>query len=224
MNTTLRDYPVKDLTIYVHGAKNTFYWSVAQGAQYQFFTGNNAMVLSFSWPSPGSIWAYATDKVQADAAASDLACLLELLAAHSNFHRFHIIAYSAGGRVAGGALAILGARKHKAPELRIGHQVHLTSSDEPLGRFIANLPSFFNLVEGITLTAAENDMVLALARFTDKEERLGAPGSKPDGSSILDNETEAELQCMVNSDRISLIDLGSSDIEGFQFSHGAMVA
>lgn len=176
MNTTLLDYPVKDLTIYVHGSNNTFYWSVAQGAQYQFFTGNNAMVLSFSWPSPGSIWGYAADKLQADTAATDLACLLEKLAAHSDFRRFHLIAYSAGGRVAGGALSILGARKHNATKLRIG-QVYLASSDEPLGRFIENLPLFYNLVEGLTLTMAAGDMVLALARFTDKEERVGAPTS-----------------------------------------------
>jgi len=63
--------------------------------------------------------------------------------------------------------------------------------------------------------------VLALSRFTDKEERLGAPDSKPDDISILDKETETALQAMVNSDRISLIDLSRSDIEGFRFSHGA---
>ncbi len=219
-NTTLVDYPIKDLTIYVHGAKNTFYWSVAQGAQYQFFTGNNAMVLTFSWPSPGSIWGYQTDKAQADAAADDLACLIELLAAHSEFHRLHLIAYSAGGRVAGGALSILGARDYTAADLRIG-QVYLTSSDEPLARFIDNLPLFYDLVEGLTLTMAEDDMVLALARLTDKKERLGAPSTAPNEELGLDKEAEAELRRMINSDRISLIDLGSSDIEGFRFSHGA---
>lgn len=178
------------------------------------------MVLSFSWPSPGSIWGYGTDKEQADAAAVDLACLLELLAVHSNFSRFNLIAYSAGGRVASGALAILGARNYKAADLRIG-QVYLTSSDEPLGRFIANLPLFYNLVDGITLTVAEHDRVLALARFTDKEERVGAPGSDRNDALELDIQTETELQAMVNSDRFSLIDLGHSEIEGFQISHGA---
>ena len=64
-------------------------------------------------------------------------------------------------------------------------------------------------------------MVLALARFTDKEERLGAPDASRKGVRVLDKETETELQTMVNSDRINLIDLSRSDIEGFRFSHGA---
>lgn len=220
LNNTLTDYPIKDLTLYIHGAKNTFYWSVAQGAQYQFFTGNNAMVLSFNWPSPGSIWGYSTDKIQADAAADDLACLIELLAANTQFQRFHIIAYSAGGRVAGGALAILGARQYKAKDLRLG-QVYLTSSDEPLARFVENLPLFYDLAEGITLTAAREDMVLALARFTDDKERLGSPSEQAGENIGLDQETESELQRMVNSDKISLIYLDDSGIEGFRFSHGA---
>lgn len=220
LNKTLLDYPIKDLTIYVHGAKNTFYWSIAQGAQYQFFTGNNAMVLSFSWPSPGTILGYQTDKTQADAAADDLACLIELLAAQSAFVQFHIIAYSAGGRVAGGALSILGAREYTAANLRLG-QIYLTSSDEPLARFIKNLPLFYNLVEGISLTTAEDDMVLALARLTDQELRLGAPSGQASKELGLDEETEADLRYMINSDRISLINLSASDIEGFQFSHGA---
>lgn len=220
LDETLLDYSIKDLTIYVHGSKNTFYWSIAQGAQYQFFTGNNAMVLSFSWPSPGTIWGYKTDKEQADAAADDLACLIELLATHSEFSQIHIIAYSAGGRVASGALSILGTRVHIAANLRLG-QVYLTSSDEPLARFIKNLPLFYNLVEGITLTTAKGDMVLALARLTDQQLRLGAPSGQAGKELGLDEETEADLRHMINSDRISLINLDSSGIEGFQFSHGA---
>ena len=91
---------------------------MAQGAQFQFFTGDNAMVLTFAWPSPGSIWGYGRDKRRADDAATDLAYLIELLSHHSTATRINLIAYSAGGRVVGGALAALSERYNPVTFLR----------------------------------------------------------------------------------------------------------
>lgn len=118
----------KKLTVYAHGANNKYNWSVAQGAQYQYFTGNNEVMLTFSWPSPGRLSGYRLDKSHANESAADFAYLLELLAEHSTAVKINVIGFSAGGRVVGGALGLLGGRHKDPAELRLG-QVYLASSD-----------------------------------------------------------------------------------------------
>jgi esterase/lipase superfamily enzyme len=220
LNGYIDENPIKELTIYAHGANNTFYWSVSQGAQFQYFTGDNAMVLSFSWPSPGSIWRYGADKRRSDAAASDLALLIELLARYSHATRINLLAYSAGGRVVGGALAQLADRHQDWESLRIG-QVYLTQSDQALIDFVNALPKFFPLVEGLTVTAAVGDPVLALARLTDTQLRLGAVGEGDGVQLDISDELRQEVIDIVNSDRMVLIDLRQVPATEYRFTHGA---
>ncbi len=220
LNDHIEKNPIKELTIYTHGANNTFYWSVAQGAQFQFFTGNNAMVLTFAWPSPGSLFRYGADKRRSNAAAADLAYLIELLSHHSIATRINLIAYSAGGRVVGRALAQLAQRYDDPEALRIG-QVYLTQSDQPLAEFVDDLPNFFPLVEGMTVTTASGDPVLSMAGITDLKLRLGAAG---EGDGIKLNISEAHYQQVVdimNSDRMVLIDLVDVPATEYRFTHGA---
>jgi len=218
LNDYIDSNPVKELTIYVHGANNTFYWSVSQGAQFQYFTGDNAMVLSFAWPSPGNIWTYGKDKRRSDEAAADLAYLIELLAGHSKATRINLLAYSAGGRVVGRALAQLGERYTEREQVRLGH-VYLTSSDQPVEEFVHGLPTFINLVEGLTVTAATNDPVLGMARITDSKLRLGAVNQ--DNRLDIDEDLRARVREIVNSDRMVLIDLEEVPEAHYKFTHGA---
>ena len=218
LNGYIDSNPIKELTIYVHGATNTFSWSVSQGAQFQYFTGDNAMVLTFSWPSPGSIFGYGRDKRRSNASAGDLAYLVELLAFHSNASRINLLAYSAGGRVVGRALAQLAERYPDGAMLQLG-QVYLTSSDQPLEEFARDLPLFFPLLEGITVTAAPDDPVLGLARLTDTKVRLGAVG---EGNNLkLDAAERERLFAIVNSDRMVLVDLEDVPAAHYKFTHGA---
>ena len=220
LNRYIETREIKELTIYVHGANNTFYWSVSQAAQFQFFTGNNAMVLAFAWPSPGSIWRYGADKRRGNRAATDLAYLIELLAFNSKATRINLLAYSVGGRVVGGALAQLGQRYKDPATLRIG-QVYLTQSDQPLQEFVDTLPTFFPLVEGLTVTTAAGDPVLTLASITDRKTRLGAVG-EGDGEALnVSDEHYAQLLDILNSDRMVLIDLRDVPAHDYRFSHGA---
>ncbi len=220
----LSDYidrkPIKELTIYVHGANNTFYWSVAQGAQFQYFTGDNAIVLTFAWPSPGSIFRYSADRRRSDKAATDLAYLLELLGHHSTATRINLVAYSAGGRVVGGALAQLAERYDDQETLRIG-QVYLTQSDQPLIDFVTTLPAFFPLLEGLTVTAAVGDPVLSMARMTDFKLRLGATGEGDGVKLDISDELYDQVVAIMNSDRMVFIDLRDVPEAQYKFSHGA---
>jgi len=219
LNDYINDNPIKELTIYVHGASNTFNWSVSQGAQFQYFTGDNAMVLSFSWPSPGSIFGYGRDKRRSDESAADLAYLIELLARHSDATRINLLAYSAGGRVVGRALAQLGSRHEDRETLRLG-QVYLTQSDQALEEFVHGLPVFIHLLEGLTITAAEGDPVLTMASMTDRKIRLGAVGQNSPKLDI-DEELRGRVIDILNSDTVVLVDLANVPATGYRFSHGA---
>ncbi len=219
LNRYIEKNPIRELTIYVHGANNTFYWSVSQGAQFQFFTGDNAMVLTFAWPSPGSIWGYGRDKRRSNAAATDLAYLIELLAEHSVATRINLLAYSAGGRVVGRALAELGERHQEPESLRLG-QVYLTQSDQPLVEFLDALPRFFPLLEGLTVTAAAGDPVLGMARITDGKLRLGATGEGDGVRLELEESHWRQIVEIVNSDRMVFLDLQNVPATEYRFSHG----
>ncbi len=220
LNDYIEENPIKELTIYVHGASNTFYWSVAQGAQFQYFTGDNAMVLTFAWPSPGSIFGYGRDKRRSDASGQDLAYLIELLAHHSVATRINLIAYSAGGRVVGRALTLLGERYQEQQDLRLG-QVYLTQSDQALEEFVRTLPGFMPLLEGLTVTAAVGDPVLGLSRLTDRKLRLGAAGEGDGVNLDIDDELRQTVIDILNSDRMVFIDLRDIPVSEYRFTHGA---
>ena len=211
----------KRLTVYAHGASNTFEWSVSQGAQYQYFTGNNEVLLTFAWPSPGKEFGYLQDKARATDSAADFAYIIEFLARHSNAERINVIGFSAGGRVVGGGLGLLGSRYQDPADLRLG-QVYLAQSDQPLEDFLVALPKFYPLVTGLTVSVDPADSVLAMARLTDTKMRLGAPSRGSVTNDFgLDESAAAQLKGMINSDRMAVIDLSKNLIKGFKFSHGA---
>jgi len=221
LNQAIDGSLTRKITVYAHGANNNFTNSIPRGAQFQYFTGGNEIVLTFAWPSPGRITGYAKDRARSNAAAEDFADLLVLLARHSTAERINIIGFSAGGRVSGGGLGILGRRTEGSSEFRIG-QVYMTSSDEPMKKFLEDLPAIYSVVDGLTITADPNDPVLRLARITDTRLRVGEAGR---GTAVeafdLNEEQAARLEEMVNSERMNIVDLSRVEIEDFKFSHGA---
>lgn len=220
LNADISSRAVPELTIFIHGAKQSFESSLAQAAQFQFFTGDNAPVIAFTWPSPNSYMAYSVDRYQAERAARDLGLLIEQLARYSVAEKIHLLGYSVGGRIIGDTLALLAEDNEDPESLRIG-QVYLAQSDQSFKEFITQLPVFFPIVDGLTVTYAAGDPVLMLARFTDGVLRVGAAGE--DSEQAL-NLTEAELDELVsvfNSERATFINLREVDYEGYAFSHGA---
>jgi len=226
LNRDLDASPTQILTVFVHGANNSFYESVARGAQLQYFTGKSDVALTFAWPSAGSIWGYGYDKKQASRATEDFAQFLELLALNSTAKHINIIAYSVGGRVASGALAQLG-EKYPADDSRIDaekarrvNQVYMAASDEPLETFADNYPRYAHLVDTLTVTANPDDKVLGLAQFVDGEVRLGSAGKGRE----IEKMTEAErdrIRTFMNGGKLQFIDMRIEQIEGFEYSHGA---
>ncbi len=227
LNDAISSSPLKTLTIYAHGANTSFYRATAQGAQYRYFTGSQAVVLVFSWPSAENILKYTRDVKHVKKTMPDFVRLIRLMAAHSNAKRINIIAYSAGGRLTGGALGEIGedyakvAVKEARKELRFG-QLYLTSSDEALHEFIDFLPRYIHLFEGITVTADPEDKVLGFAKLTDGQPRLGRP-PKP-GSLDITEEQQTWITNAINGKTLTVINLQVNTIPGFEFSHGAWYA
>jgi esterase/lipase superfamily enzyme len=90
----------QDLLVYVHGSNNTMPQAAAQAAQLRHFTGRRMVVLSFLWPSGGSILKYFTDVANAAASVDPFVRLIELLAAPTQAARIDVLAYSAGAQIA----------------------------------------------------------------------------------------------------------------------------
>jgi esterase/lipase superfamily enzyme len=225
LNDAILKSPLQTLTIYVHGANSSFYRASAQGAQYRYFTGSQAVVLLFAWPSAENILKYATDVKNTKQTAPDFIRLLKLMAAYSDAKRINIIAYSAGGRLSGDALGRMGREYEKADagllreKFRFG-QLYFTSSDENLYELIDNLPSYIRLFEGVTITADKKDGVLGFAKITDGQPRLGRPPEDADSLKVSEAQNEW-LNQAINGDQLNVINLEINKISGFKFSHGA---
>lgn len=224
LNAEIDASDTKILTVFAHGANNSFYESVARGAQLKYFTGQNDIAITFAWPSAGSIWGYGHDTREAVKAGVDFANFLKLLALHSSAEFINVIGYSAGGRVTGGALKVLGADfppDHpgwKDRKVRRLNQVYLAASDEPLTDFLTHLPSYEHLVETITLTVNPDDNVLALASIAGGQVRVGGGG----GAAYIEKmapEDIDQLRDLMGNGKLDVIDMQIKEIEGFEYSH-----
>lgn len=225
LNAALDASSSKVLTVFAHGANNSFYESVARGAQLEYFTGGDDVAITFAWPSAGSIWGYGHDVRYSERSIADFADFMKLLARHSTATHINIIAYSSGGRVVGGALKLLGeefteaeVQSARGDGTRLLNQVYMAASDEPLVAFVENFPGYSHLVDTITVTINPDDNVLGLAKITGGGVRLGAAG----GGSQLDKMREEEVQelrDLINAGKLDIIDMQIKDIEGFEYSH-----
>lgn len=220
LNAIIAAKPTQELTIFVHGASNSFYVGLARGSMFQWFSGDNALALTFAWPSPGHIFGYLTDKRVSTESAVDLAQFIEFLARYTVATRINVLAYSAGGRTVGGALAQLGQR-HKDPDvLRLGH-VYFAQSDQPMAEFFSDLPLYFDLLEGMTVTAAPGDSVLRIASMTDGQTRIGAVSEKSGERLDLSPDIADRLTEILSSERMVIIDLTDVPAAEYRLTHGA---
>ena len=180
INAALERSRDPDITIYLHGANNSFYRSSAQAAQYAHFTGRNSVVMLFSWPSAESLLRYAVDVNNARRTVPVFARLLELLAQHTNARYIDVLAYSAGAQVLSPALATLRAKHTDKDEntlrkrFRLG-EIYYAAPDVDFGRFLQNLATYDGMVQHVTLALNPNDSVLAFAARHHGVSRAGRP-------------------------------------------------
>ena len=211
----------RELTIYIHGANNNFYRGSAQAAQFQHFTGHNAVVLLFAWPSAANLFRYGTDVMNTAESAPVLASLLTLLARHSTARHINILAYSAGAMVLSPGLRQLRNLDGKeSPEtlrqkLRLG-EIYYAAPDVDFRSFLHDLSEYKEMTCNVTLTVNLEDSVLGLAQDFHGTSRAGRPD--------LEELSLEETRWLIEASRhtvFDIIDVGNSEIPGFPSgSHG----
>ena len=209
----------KDITIYVHGANSGFYRATAQGAQFFHFTGQNSIILSFSWPSAENLLKYKTDVLHAQKTIPAFAMLVEILAKHTKARNINILAYSAGAQVAAPGLAYLrdlyptqsGNKLQK--QFRIG-EVYFAAPDTAFQPFIERYLKFKDIVRRTTINLNHNDRILRLATFQNGVSRLG----RPDASELSPEETET-VMALLETPELNVLDVGGSEALNLGSAH-----
>jgi esterase/lipase superfamily enzyme len=179
-----------DILIFIHGANNNFYRSVAQAAQYRHFTGRHTIVLAFIWPSMENIMRYGADVKNALNTAPMLANLVELIGTHTNVRNINLLGYSLGAQVLSNGLNIL--RDNHPDEdpaalkerLKIG-EVYYAAADIKFSLFVRQLRNYEDIVQRVSLTVNLNDSALRFAQLTQGASRAG----RPDADELSEAET-----------------------------------
>lgn len=212
----------KDITVYVHGANNTFYRSTVQAAQFRYFTGRQSVVLAFSWPSSGSLIHYGVDVKNSAQSYEVFARLIKLLSRYTDARAINILSYSAGARVASPGLNLLAQEQDdQSPEaqgsaLRLG-MVYYAEPDEYQVTFFQNLANYLHLTQSTTVTVNFHDSVLAFAEAYNAKPDAG----RPDPAQFSYEEKEV-LIAKLDKPNFSVIDIDGSKIPGLaRGEHGA---
>ena len=194
----------KDIIIYVHGANSTVERAAGQAAQLRHFTGQNAVVLLFAWPTAENFLRYPRDMVTAFGAAPQLARTVALLARHSRARRIEILSYSAGGTVASDGLALVGRQARASgvdPRVfpRLGDVYHAAPDADTRG-FVDDLRDYGGVATRVTVAANMGDATLRLSQVSNRGSRAGRPDiaalSPNQARFLLDATREKRLELL----------------------------
>jgi hypothetical protein len=165
----------KDIIIYVHGANSTVERAAGQAAQLRHFTGQNAVVLLFAWPTAENFLVYPRDIQTAFGAAPQLARLVGLLSQHTRVRHIDVLSYSAGGTVASDGLALVGrAAADAGADPRLG-EVHHAAPDADLRGFVDDLRDYAGTADRVTVSLNMADSALRLSEIINRASRAGRP-------------------------------------------------
>ncbi len=218
INKALAASPNSELLIYIHGSNNTVPRATAQAAQFRHFTGRRMVVLSFMWPSAGSILRYLTDVNNAARTVAPFARLVELLAKNTTASRIDVLAYSAGAQVLSPALAQLGqpkpgeTRAALQQRLRLG-QIYFAAPDIDTRRFVNELKDYIDIIDRVSIAANLNDSVLRFAAIVGRASRAG----RPNLTELSDEQTQFLVDASQKL-RFDLIKVDPNDIPNLPVS------
>lgn len=173
INAALAGARGKDVLVYVHGANTTVERAAGQASQIAHFSGRNAVVVLFAWPTAENFLRYPRDIQNAFGAAPHLATLIEALAARTGAEKINVMTYSAGGTVGSDGLAIL-AREDPAAAARLGEVYH-AAPDADFAGFVDDLAVYGPLARRVTTAANLGDSALRLAGVVNRGSRAGRP-------------------------------------------------
>jgi esterase/lipase superfamily enzyme len=180
VNKALAASEKRELVVYVHGANNTVARASAQAAQLRHFTGRRVVMLSFLWPSTGSILRYFTDVGHAAASVDPFARMIEALAENTKASSIEVVAFSAGAQIVSPAMVKLATprqgetREQLRQRLRLSH-VYFAAPDVDTRRFADELAQYIDIVGRVSIAANLNDSALRFSAVVNRGSRAGSP-------------------------------------------------
>jgi len=181
------------VTVFVHGFNTKFAGNLAVAAEIWHYMGRDGAVISFDWPSEGSLFSYAQDKSNAEVAVRQLRVLLEFLAAQEGIAEIDVIGHSAGCPVVANALREI-SLKHYAMEdsaLRAKtklNRVMLAAPDMDLDEALSDsVDGAGRTARSVAVYASSTDRALGLSGDIFDDVRLGRSIGKltPDERAAL---------------------------------------
>jgi esterase/lipase superfamily enzyme len=195
----------KDLLVYVHGANTTVERAAGQASQLRHFSGQEAVVVLFAWPTAENFLRYARDVRNAYGSAPRLAELLALLSAHTSAQRIDVFTYSAGSTVGSRALA-LAATSAAAP--RLGQVFH-AAPDADFRGFVDDAGAYAGSATRVTTALNLGDSALRLSALVNRASRAGRPDLRE-----LEPQAEQFLRGTAADSGIDIVIVRAANIPG----------
>jgi len=187
----------KQITIYVHGFNTRFDNNLKLASEFWHYMSRDEVMISFDWPSKGSMFSYEVDKANANFAIRQFRELLEFLAAHTSAERINIIAHSAGNPIAVEALRQLSLmyydldNQEAQRRTKIGRVV-LAAPDMDLDTALsAAVDGAGRVTKGVLVYASRRDKALGFAGGIFGDVRLG---------NSIGKLTEDERKALIGND------------------------
>jgi esterase/lipase superfamily enzyme len=136
-------------------------------------------MLSFLWPSTGSILRYFTDVGHAAASVDPFARMIEALAENTKASSIEVVAFSAGAQIVSPGLVKLATprpgetREQLRQRLRLS-QVYFAAPDIDTRRFANELAQYIDIVGRVTIAANLNDSALRFSAVVNRASRAGS--------------------------------------------------
>lgn len=169
----------KQVTVFVHGFNTEFGANVAIAGEFWHYMARDGVMISFDWPSDGSMFSYQEDKANAEFAIRQFRLLLEFLADATTAERINIIAHSAGNPIVVETMRQLSLmhgdldREEVRRRTRIGVVV-LAAPDMDLDSALsAAVDGASRVAESVAVYASRRDKALGFASGIFGDVRLG---------------------------------------------------
>ncbi len=169
----------KQIYVYVHGFNTKFEKNTRICAEFLHYMARDGVMISFDWPSEGSVFSYQDDKANSEVAVRQFRNLLEALADESDASRINIIAHSAGTPIVVEALREVSLRHFDRPDdearssTKLGRVVLAAPDMDYWVAMSAGMDGVRRITDGIAVYASRRDRALGLSGRIFGDVRLG---------------------------------------------------
>lgn len=173
LNETLLGFDNRSIMVYVHGANTTVERAAGQASQMAHFSGGNAVIVLFTWPTAENFLKYPSDIRNALGSAPKLVELIGIISDRTTAKTINLFSYSAGATVASQALSLM-VQQHPDLLENIG-EVYFAAPDVDFADFVDDLGGYVSHVHRVTAAVNLGDSALRLAKVINRASRAGRP-------------------------------------------------